>query len=99
CNKMMAGLVKTTLDHSRKAHCSTKGLQASFHAGERAAMRGFSSHKDTAPHRLALSATQDKTRLVKARTGFGATAGSIMGRTTSAPSLTSHDATMAPFPN
>eukprot|EP00434_Breviolum_minutum_P028647 symbB.v1.2.025350.t1/scaffold2454.1/size78847/5 len=58
--------------------------------GERAAMRGFSSSKETAPHRMA---TQDKTRLMsKTRNGFGATAGSVLGRTTSAPNLTgSHD--------
>eukprot|EP00913_Durusdinium_trenchii_P020119 g18907.t1 len=63
-------------------------LQSSYQAGERAAMRGFSSNKDTAPHRM--GATQDKTRLLsKTRTGgFGATAGSVLGRTTSAPNLT-----------
>eukprot|EP00438_Fugacium_kawagutii_P013335 Skav213534 [mRNA] locus=scaffold1184:107662:114758:- [translate_table: standard] len=98
CNRMMAGLVKTTLDHSRKAHFHNKELNSSYQAGERAAMRGFSSSKDTAPHRMA--ATQDKTRLLnKTRGGFGATAGSVLGRTTSAPNLTgSHDISV-PSPN
>ncbi|CAE6967800.1 acbC, partial [Symbiodinium sp. CCMP2456] len=49
CNRMMAGLVKTTLDHSRKNHAFGKELSASLNSGERAAMRGFSCHKESGP--------------------------------------------------
>eukprot|EP00439_Symbiodinium_sp_Y106_P073093 s1199_g13.t1 len=95
CNRMMAGLVKTTLDHSRKNHAFGKELSASLNSGERAAMRGFSCHKDSGPSKTAsaLMATQDRTRLMHktSRGGFGATAGSLLGRTTSAPTLTAAD--------
>eukprot|EP00931_Biecheleriopsis_adriatica_P087388 TRINITY_DN61871_c0_g1_i1.p1 TRINITY_DN61871_c0_g1~~TRINITY_DN61871_c0_g1_i1.p1 ORF type:complete len:198 (+),score=51.61 TRINITY_DN61871_c0_g1_i1:65-658(+) len=85
CNKMMSGLITSTIKNSRKASSLAKDRNARYHLGERNAARGYSSAKEAAPHK------QPATRTGLFGSGtFGNTAGSILGGTgaASAPNLT-----------
>jgi len=97
CNRMMNGLVKATMTNSRKASFFGKTLNGNYHTAERNAARGYSSSKESAPHRIT---EKDRTRLFGKKPTFGATAGNVLGTSASLPNLAGTTAAAeAPSPN